>query len=213
MKKLIVSMLAITALSCAPKILTRGAPSPRNGDAAIQLFGRFAVGHACPCDGLILTAAHVAHPLYLRQGFRGEPISYAWSDHMGNSGYLGSAYLMLSRDLGVLSVLTVLSGTPHYYRHATEEPALGERVRWVEYDYRGSREAYAPRHRTANVVRLVAGHLILGSGATPGASGACLFNAQDQVIGIMVGRQRVGVNEYVSVAVSVAGPWWPGGQF
>jgi hypothetical protein len=214
MKKLIVSMLVV-ASGCASKVLTHELPSPQNGDAVMQLFGRWAIGHACPCDGLILTAAHVAHPLYLRNGHKDEIISYAWSDHLGNEGYVGSAYLMLARDLGVLRIL---SGSPHYYRHAPEKPVSGDVVSWKEYDYRSRRHAYAPRIRTATVVRLVAGHLILDDSANPddpanpGASGTCLFNEMGQVVGIPIGHKRLFGREYVSVAVSVWGPWWPGGQ-
>jgi hypothetical protein len=210
MKHMLIFLILILMASCAARNLVTEPPAPQNGDGAMQLMGRFSIGHACPVDGLVLTAAHVAHPLYLHPGHKDEVVTYAWSDHMGHTGYLGSAYLMLARDLGIL---TVLSGTPHYYSHASKEPEPGAAVRWLEYDYRGKEKAFAPRCKSAKVLRLIAGHLILDGGAMPGASGGCLFNKADEVVGIVVGRKRVGLTDYVSVAVSVSGPWWPGGQF
>jgi hypothetical protein len=179
----------------------------QNLNGVMHLMGRFTTGHACPCDGLILTAAHVAHPLYLRPGYQNETIFYSWSDDLGHSGYLGSAFLHLSRDLGELKVLT---GQPAFYRHAKIEPKIGETLHWIEYDYKDKQKAYAPIRREAHLVRNIAGHLILNDSPVRGASGSCLFNSGNEVVGVIVWSVRAGVTDYVGIAVSVAGQWWPG---
>jgi hypothetical protein len=210
MRRLLICFVALAAYACAgrsPSVVT--SDHYKNTKGVMHLIGRYTIGHACPCDGMILTAAHVAHPLYLRLGYQSETILYSWSDDLGNDGYTSSAFLYLSRDLGELKVI---AGTPSFYRHAELEPEPGSVLHWIEYDYQAKTKAYAPIRREAHLVRNLAGHLIINKTPVRGASGSCLFNSENDVVGIVVWSVRVGVSDYIGIAVSISGPWWPGTQ-
>ena len=209
MKKALLLLVLLTGCSaCAGKAsqLTE-APMPVDTSAVMRLMGRWASAHACPVDGLVLTAAHALDPFYRIPIVGERPIGYAWSDMAGNRGLAIGVASNLHRDFGVMRSTL---GTPLFYRHAIEEPKPGEAFQWVEYDFDSKENAYAPKHMSAVLVRRLAGHLILDPVPTRGASGTCVFNSRSEVAGIIVRGVRVGVDgESVGVAVSVSGPWWP----
>lgn len=205
MKRLVAFSCGVAALcACASRAPIGLVPSEQNSlNGAMQIIGRFSFAHACPCDGLILTAAHVAHPLYLKPGYQEEAIAYSWSDNRGGEGILRSEYLFLSRDLGVMRVE---SGMPAYYRHAKEAPKVGEMLRWQEFDFSSLDKAFAPKEREGKLLRAVAGHLILDHMPFGGASGSCVLNENNEVVAITAFSHRIGAG----IVVSVYGQWWPG---
>lgn len=172
----------------------------------MRLIGYASYAHACPVDGLVLSAAHVVQPRNGRNPPLPWPAYYAWSDLHQNSGYVHSRGLS-PRDLGTF---VVLSGTPHFYRHATEEPEPGDKVNWLEFDLSSKDKAFAPHSKQARVQRSVSGHLILDEPPMRGASGSCVLNEQGEVVAIITGGVNVGAGGAVGFVVSVSGQWWPG---
>lgn len=195
--------ILVGALACAAKAPLYDPPAERNLDGVMHLVGRYGFGHACPCDGLILTAAHVAHPLYTRgAGYKDEPIEHAWSDERGGEGFVISQYLQLGRDLGFLLART---GNPAYYRHAIIEPQIGDTLYWSEYDFSSLGKAFSPVIREGDVLRIFAGHIVVDREPVRGASGSCVFNQSGEVVAIVTWGHQLGA----AVAVSVYGQWWP----
>ncbi|UCD56791.1 MAG: trypsin-like peptidase domain-containing protein [Candidatus Hydrogenedentota bacterium] len=207
MKRLLILMTTITALTCGSKEINLTAPHSQKLDSVMRLIGRSAFAHACPVDGIILSAAHVVHP---RNGLNPPlpyPAFYAWSDQHQHAGYVQSLGL-LPRDLGAF---VLLDGMPNYFHHARMEPLPGERVYWLEFDLSEKDKAFGPKQKTALVQRSVSGHLILDVPPKKGASGSCVLNDSGEVVGIVCWSVSLVARKSVGVVVSVAGPWWPGG--
>jgi hypothetical protein len=207
MKKALVLLLFLTGCTAC---FTKGVPLmevPKFVDtsAVMRLVGRWNVAHACPVDGVVLTAAHVVSPFHHIPIVGNERIGYTWSDRSGNQGFVTGAAANLQRDLGML---VVGSGAPWFYKHALEEPKPGDVLQWVEYDFGSVENAYAANLRHAKLVRIVSGHLVLDDVPTKGASGSCLFNSESEVAGLIVWGVRVG-DRQVGVAASISGSWWP----
>ncbi len=209
MKKALVLLLFLTGCTAC---FTKSIPQMEvqkfvDTNAVMRLVGRWNVAHACPVDGVVLTAAHVVSPFHQIPVVGDQRIGYTWSDRAGNSGYVMGAAENLQRDIGML---VVNKGKPRFYKHAPQEPTPGDELQWVEYDFGSVEDAYAANLRHAKLVRVVSGHLILDDMPVKGASGTCLFNSQSEVVGLVVWGVRVGDSgEFVGVAVSVSGPWWP----
>ena len=203
MKRTMIAAIAFAVSACAAKAPLDLPVEASNLDGVMHLIGRFSFAHACPCDGLILTAAHVAHPLYLRPGYQNIAIEYTWSDDRGGEGFLLSDYLFLARDLAVMRVRT---GNPAYYRHALKAPQIGETLYWAEFDFSELKKAFATVHREGVLLRIVAGHLILDKMPTHGASGTCLVNSKNEVVAEVAFSHRIGA----AIVVALYGPWWPG---
>jgi hypothetical protein len=207
--KLLFTIIALFALSCiTPRGPQAETPKVLSYDGVIRLVGRWSFGHACPCDNHVFTAAHLSHPHFGRPGFPVVVIGYAWSDLGGRSGYMvsASAFGSLARDVGLLKVNV---GAPSYYRHAQVEPEPGDEVSWIEYRRGSKKDFYGVEEKKAKVIRNMSGHIVLDTGPTPGASGTCLFNTANEVVGIIVWRVPVNLTEVAGVAVSLAGRWWP----
>ena len=62
----------------------------------------------------------------------------------------------------------------------------GQKVHWFEYDF--GRKFLQPRERKAKVVRVLAGHVVFDKNPEGGASGSCLLDENDHVVGIVVRR-------------------------
>jgi hypothetical protein len=97
--------------------------SPVNMTHVMRLIGRWGLGHGCPVDGVVLTAAHLIQPFYRPPVPNDTMAGYAWSDMVGRKGYLEPAAVSFTRDIGKLRVVT---GQPHFYKHAKKEPYVGD---------------------------------------------------------------------------------------
>jgi hypothetical protein len=196
MKYILTFLLAI--LGCAgntpaPHALTE-LPVPR---LSLSLIGANQMGHACAVSGEILTAGHVAAPKY-----GGEYMfqSYAWTDGV-NGGWLHFEGVSPYRDLGKLHVD---KGDVPVSQYRQESPAtVGQHVTWYEYNYDPG-YVLSVRRRESKIERVQAGHIITGDAPNPGASGSCLFNARNEVIGIVTWNVADS-----GVSVDLTGQWWP----
>lgn len=214
MNRLMAAVLAGLVLSgCALRAVGLRPPAPSlvvdttvDTDGVMRLFGRWGYAHACPVDGLVLTAAHVVNPFYRTLGLNTLLFGYNWSDMDGRRGYLDGYSASTRRDLGEM---LVVAGEPRYYSRATSEPQPGETLWWLEYNFADIPNAFAAKREQTTLIRLVAGHLITHPEPTYGASGSCLLNSENEVVGIIVKRPKMDDGEFVGVVVSIFGPWWP----
>jgi hypothetical protein len=129
------------------------------------------LGHACPVDGQVLSAAHVAFDP------RGYARQFSWEDDAGRAGTAKGLELNGYRDL---AELTVTHGTPEYYKGGPP-PEVGSEVTWVQYDDNLNRKI-----RSAKVLFYRAGYLFFHKPPQYGASGSCLFDEAGNAVGIVV---------------------------
>lgn len=168
---------ACSARSSAP-VVEPELPAP----AAIALVGKYGLAHACPVAGFVVTAAHVAyHPLMTGGGIVEVPLRYMYETA---EGQLGTADPFVPNRYVDLAILATEPAITVFYPMGPM-PTVGDRVAWVEYDFRKVDMAFRPRIRTARVVNRVAGHILLDAEPVPGASGSCLMNTRGEVVGII----------------------------
>lgn len=168
----------------------------------MSLIGRYGLGHACPVGGVILTAAHVAMD---DDGGAERPKFFAYG--MGNQkGYLSTAWAAQSRDIALLKVDA--GDDPVMNRLSKSPPEVGSEARWQEYVMSG--DVLSLRKRKGKIVAdPIAGHFTFDPSPVPGASGSCVFNERNEVIGIVV--WQLGENlSAKGVGVDITGFWWPG---
>lgn len=177
----------------------------------MSLVGRFGFAHACPTEGRVYTAAHVAAtvPRGTRKQF---PSSYAWQQGDREGLVTASRYPAPSQFADV-AFLDVVTGKPEMMLRAAEVN-VGERVYWYEYNFSNKDEMLDLVLRESVLTKLVAGHFVTEDSFTQGASGGCVFNDRGEVIGIISFRLRV-MNQArtkaeISSGLSRSGEQWVG---
>ena len=178
------AFLLATLAACSGCAGRQGPQAPEGPPvSAIALIGRYGAAHACAVEGYVITAAHVAEDVQIVEGrFVKTQIPYVAEDPA--TGQVGLATLRQSNDYVDLAILD-LTIEPLYFKKG--EVAVGDRVRWIEYDFHLVKGAYAPVVRDAQVVNLRALQIIMDRAPERCASGPCLFNADGDVVGIISG--------------------------
>lgn len=166
-----VILLAITS-ACTSCVHT-GPKTPEG--PAMSLVGRFGFAHACPVDGRILTAAHVAEDWF--PGHPAREKAYAWQQGV-REGTVVNRTAYEDRDL---ADLLLVSGEPFYFTRAAEPPEKGDVIYWFEYSYSPLRVV----RRRGRVTGIIAEHVSFYPAGVQGASGTCLFNTSGEVFGIL----------------------------
>lgn len=194
--------LLALSLACAKAPVE---PMSANPADAMSVIGRFGIGHACPVEGRILTAGHVAVRLFPSTGM---VMSGAYTYSQGSrSGFLSHAWTIASRDLGGLKVDRVGAVAPEepiYFGIADTGPKPGQKVSWFEYNMRPP--VLRIRERSAKVSAIRAGHFSFDKAPMEGASGSCVFNEDREVVGIVTWRMGLPPE---GIAVNVTGKWKP----
>jgi len=193
-KNLIVSFFLAFGCAKAPNAI-----SPQDFAAerlSLSLIGKHAMGHACAVNGKILTAAHVAAP---RMNGVETPQWYTWSDGV-RGGWMKFKVASPARDLAMME--SDMGDTPRYNELALSAIA-GEKVYWYQYNYANKRVLQVSK-REAIIERTIAGHIVMSNPPARGASGGCLFNEANEVVGIITWAF-----DTAGVAVNLTGQWWP----
>ncbi len=206
--RLLAAALLLSLVGCGGKQIQFSAERPDSStpitvDHAVRIFSAYGFASACAVEDYVLTAHHVAAPFAGVPFLHDRQVGYAWSDPSGRAGLFDPVGLSAYRDLGLLAPIG--GDTPVYQTVSVVPPQEGDIVRWVEYHKKNDDEGdfFAPEERSATVVRLVGGSVTFDEGPTTGASGTCLFNADGEVLGIVVwGFDGTGV------AVLVVDAWW-----
>lgn len=197
--------------ACSTALLTPifGTPDMPNVESK-PVVSRAGIGHVCPMgEKLALTAWHVEgwrSPLMppiqtialpLMGEIDGRPVTLirVWSDQR--------------RDLSMV-VITGPAVFNKFYPQATEVPKPGERlwIRWFDVE-----KGFAGMTVEVRVLRHEFGHLYLKPESEPffGASGSCVLNKAEEVVGIYTGaypeRDSDGNVWWMGDAELVAGPW------
>jgi hypothetical protein len=204
MRKLLALVLLLPIVGCNKTVdVSPTSIPPKNfkyhidTSKVMHLFGIGGVAHACPVEGQILTARHVsARTLPTGQTYG---LAFSWS----NNGDYGEAVHYQAATARDLSKLRLMSGQTSYYNKSSKDPQAGEYVYWVEYNLRDKDKAFVPRTRRAKVMHTIANHVVFDELPVKGASGGCIFNAENEVIGILVWGVETGYNDGVGVGVLI----------
>lgn len=199
-----------SVLTPAPKPAPAPAPEPSSvtvtpspaGKHTFSIVNYRGFGHGCAVNGKTITNRHMVEeddtdvPEYFR--FR-----YAFPD--GPEGRGKPGWVSLVADLAVVE----LSTPPATYGVlAPKEPAIGEVVMWVEFDFRTQDTVFQPRIRKGTITTIAAGHAILAEGITSGASGGCAYNAAGEVLGIMTFSTGTADRKPSAGLTALWGDWW-----
>lgn len=167
----------------------------------LQLSSAYGLGQGCPIsDTLLLTARHVAtRPRLMGPA---EYLRVVWSDAEGHSGSAETIEHDARRDLALMRADRPFR---RWYAVATQPPTIGEPVLIVGYN---DRQQFRRHVVQAEILHIVATHLILSDPGLPGFSGSCVLDIRGRVVGIFIAA--IGADPYSSgVAVGVYGEWLP----
>lgn len=203
MKKLLAFVLALSGCSaCAGKVAVQDEPMP----TPIALMNRYGAAHACPVAGYLVTAHHVAYrSIETQSGVLEFPQSYLAEDGRGR---LGGTKPVAGNEILDLALMTLPYDIEFYKKG--DLPARGSRVWWIEYNFREKIRAYNWLVREAKVINTRADHIVLSQPATPGASGTCVFNDANEVVGIISYGRILEDGGKITVAVGLK--FLPGGE-
>jgi len=165
----------------------------RSAKHSFAVFTQHGVAHGCAVEGKAITNAHVildkeGKPLGFRYGF--------------TDGPEGQGFVAASGTTADLAILDLATPPTRYAVRALDTPKIGDTLTWVEYDWREPGAAFADRHRSAKVLRLVAGAVILDEVPIDGASGGCAYNAAGEVVGLVTFSL-----EGAGGVTGIYGPW------
>ncbi len=178
MRKLIYAAMLALAVGCSAKAPVRIPGIPFEVDPSLQISTpNGGGGHACPVNvngtNRIITASHVFWDTEVKAWTNG---TYTYKDQ---EGFVRPSEYSMFKDISFLEI----SGEVEYLPSA--KPQVGEQVFWFEYDFRTQENALRARRRTASVLRIVAGMIVMDGVPVSGASGGCLLNANGEVVGIV----------------------------
>ena len=188
--RLALATLAVLAAATEPK--------------PIPLIGIYGMGHACPTTEAIYTAHHIIDNKDKNHVPFSTPYGVAtpvWADY--------------TRDLAAVEIdgetprVAAIGEVPRY-RVAATEPTEKEKVHWYEFNFHNRKDFLRQERREAKVLRTVAGHIVFDKGPTGGASGSCLLNEREEVVGIVIWSIPMrGKRGNVGVAASIVNEWNP----
>ncbi len=190
--KILAVALATLAIACGPKGVPIPDTSPMDSiepTRVIRVIGYRGFASACAIrtetgDQYILTDAHFAKESASYSRTLGQMLTgLARSDYLDRQGYFIPTDLSPFRDIAVLS--TLRGGLePVYNLLSTSAPEVGDTLRWYQYEG-GDKDYFAPEMESGEVVRILAGHIMVDQVPTNGASGTCVFNQDSKVVGLV----------------------------
>mgnify|MGYP001598672387 FL=1 len=132
------------------------------------------MGHACAVGDRVVTAHHVM--------VQNQDHAY-WSNEQEQHGEAESSVVDLFRDF---VTITLTNGEWVRYLPLAHTVEVGEKVRWIQFNQKNENVAMQPEVIESEVIMILGGHLILKDPPTPGASGSCVVNAANEVVGLAV---------------------------
>jgi hypothetical protein len=196
----------LTALTCGALLILAPQPTPAKADPGPYTFAiisPWGFAHGCAVNGATVTNRHVVDPV----GKIGSepPVMFFRYEVPGSHVGIGKGVAISpASDLAEV----VLNRPPKDYAILAPAPKIGDRLTWVEYDFRKTKDILKPRVRTARITHEVAGHLILDKAPTPGASGGCAYLDDRTVVGIIMAYVPAKDGDPAGMVLSLYGDWW-----
>ncbi len=162
-------------------------------------------GHGCAVNGITITNRHMVDPRSAGDFSPPNKVRFRYEFPDGVHGVGYSDKISNVSDLAIV----VLDKKPTLYGVlAAGPPRIGEKIVWVEYDFRKRSNIYKARTRTAKVVMVRTGRVYLERGVTHGASGGCAYNEAGEVIGLITGWLTTGDSKKAGSITGLWGDWW-----
>ena len=204
------TIIALSMAACAdcatghPK-LASGSVVAGNLEGVVSLMGERSMAQACPiAPDLALTNGHVVKD----QSWLDGSVSiapYIW-EGSGQTGIVGAPGTTRWDTFRDLAYVTPYKGTfPRWYQIAKDAPKPGDHLRFIGWDFRKRRDAFAPRTFDATVIRVRNGHVIFYPPGVPGTSGSCVLNDRGEVVAVQAFGQPLEDKTTVDGAVGVWG--------
>ncbi len=170
-------------------------PSATPPPSLLRVSGRLALAHACVVDGLILTAAHVVDPAPLSREVPLFPLRHA------NGGFAVKRFFWDAD-------LVVLGGEGTFQSSlAAESLSVGEPVWWLTPLWKKRKEIGGYRVQRARVTRFWGGVFFTDQDTEGGSSGGCVWNAKDEVVGVVTFAKWTEDSRESAAMTSVFGHW------
>ncbi len=172
----------------------------------LALFGKHGAAHACPVatqalGNIVVSAGHV---LWKEIILDGQIVDierlYLVEDSDGN---IGRMLPVVNHNYSDIGIMRVSLEDVNYYPEALQI-SVGEDVHWWEYSYETAATAYMPSERSATIMNGLAGYIFFDESPLPGASGTCLFNENDEVLGVVSFYQIMDDETELGGAVSLS---------
>lgn len=198
LKLLLIGILLTSACSSFAGRQRAEAPNPRLYiDKGVALFTPFSFGKGCPLEGKIVTARHI-----LVDPIRPGMFSNAtWSDQYGRSGGAVLSAVSYEVDGAILHP----DGIPKPHPVKTGRPTKG--LYFFDYNYESPETAFDPVLRKTKLLKLVGGYIIMDVAPSSGASGGCIYNDQDEAVGIVVWSIILNNEEKIGLGVQFLEGW------
>jgi len=198
LKLLLIGILLTSACtSCAGR---QGAEAPKPRvyiDRGVSLFTPFGFGKGCPLEEKIVTARHM-----LADPSRPGKFSDAnWSDQYDRSGGAVLSAVSYAVDGAVLHP----DGIPKPFPVKTGRPT--KELYFFDYNYESAESAFDSVLRKTKLLKLVGGYIIMDIAPSSGASGGCIYNDQDEAVGIVVWSITLNNEEKVGIGVQFPEGW------
>ena len=178
---------------------------PDNAFTFEIFVGRGGIGHGCAVNGLLLTSAHLVDPRDDHDMDQPTKVRFRYSFPYGQTGRGASVQISSVADFATIEID---KEPQHGYARLGNRPKKGEKIHWVEYDYRKRKNVFKSRVRKGKVATIFAGHVMLEEGITSGASGGCAYNKDGEVIGLMMFSKYTEDNRVSAGVVGLWGDWW-----
>ena len=183
MKKSVTSLLILAStFGCSSRVVVAPTAAPKQPELlslSMPLIGKHGIAHACPVDGTILTAAHVAFEQYVTGSYEARGYVYTQGAKRGPVRGFNPAF---TRDLAEL--LVDGGDSPEFVGRADAEPAIGDEVSWSQFNLTNN-----PLHQEiqkGKITDLGPGHFAFSPAPLQGSSGGCVFDSSGKVLGVLI---------------------------
>ena len=200
--KLLIALFALGA-SMVPTAIAKNMAPTTDHSFTIRHYG--ATGHGCAVNGLTITNRHMLDPR--KAGKREElpRIFFRYSFSNGQEGRGRSTGVSMYADVGTVE----LQDEPaNGYAKLADAPKIGDRIHWIEYDFRKRKNLFQGRLREGKIVTILAGMVVVDEAVTKGASGGCAYNEANEVIGLMEFFSRSYDGKTAGGIAGIWGDWW-----
>jgi len=162
-------------------------------------------GHGCAVNGLVLTNAHMVDPRERYDYDVPAAVRFRYEFPSGQTGRGKSFYISGVADLAIIELD---QEPPSGYAELGDKPEEGDKIHWLEYDFKKRKNIFDDRWRDAKVIKVIFGDVLLDDHVVRGASGGCAFNEDGKVIGIVTYGRTTGDRKTSTGITGIWGDWW-----
>ena len=165
-----------------------------------------ATGSGCAVNGLTITNRHMVDPRDASDFSPLHKVRFRY-EFLGTETE-GRGFAKTVSNHADLAIVVLDQDPPSGYAKLGAEPQPGDKITWVEYDWRKQEAFYAPRTRSAEVIRTALGMALVKEGPSGGASGGCAYDKNGDVVGLMTFWRTTEDGKKSGGVEGLWGHWW-----